>query len=121
MRPCQTINHALGNVICNASCSNPNNNIENVTIRLKDGTHRLMGRVSICESRNVTLEAENYGKATVTCETFPNTIPRNFDNLFVCGTSGVTFRGLRFEGCGPVPSNVFLRDSSDILFEDCTF
>ena len=118
--PCRTINRALDNVICNASCSNPKN-IENVIIRLKDGVHMLTGRASICESRNITLEAENYGNATVTCETFPNTIPRNFDNLLVCGTSGVTFRGLRFEGCGPVPSNVFLRDSSDILFEECTF
>ena len=119
--PCQTINRALGNIICNASsCSNPNY-LVNVTIRLKDGVHNLAGRASICESRNVTIEAENYGEATVTCESFPNTMPHNFDNLLVCGTSGVTFRGLRFERCGPVASNVFLRNSSDISFEECTF
>ena len=118
--PCKTINRALGHVICNGSCSNPNY-LENVTIRLKDGMHNLTGRASICESQNVTIEAENYGKATVACETFPNTDRGNFDNLVVCGTSGVTFRGLRFESCGPVASNVFLRHSSDISFEECTF
>ena len=118
--PCQTINRALGNIICNFSCSNPNH-LQNVTIRLKNGTYRLTGRASICESQNVTIEAENYGEATVTCATFPNTVQYNFDNLFVCGTSGVTFRGLRFERCGPVASNVFLRHSSDISFEECTF
>lgn len=72
-------------------------------------------------SHNVVFEAINSNEATVTCVDFPNYIRRNFDNIFVCGSSNVTFRGIRFERCGPVPSNVFVKSSSDILFDSCTF
>lgn len=119
--PCMSINRALGNTPCNASCISSDDHLENVTIRLTDGTHRLTGCVGIVGGRNVAVEAENLGGATITCETFPNLIPNNFDNLFVCGTSGITFRGVRFEGCGPVSPNVFLNASSDVLFHECTF
>ena len=119
--PCMTINRALGDISCNTSWVNPDDFLENVTIRLMDGTHRLTGCVGILGGRNVTVEAEHFGEATVTCETFPNLIPNNFDNLFVCGTSGISFRGVRFEECGPVSPNVFINGSSDILFQECTF
>ena len=75
----------------------------------------------IVMSHNLVFEAINSNKATVTCVDFPNYRERNFDNIIVCQSSNITFRGIRFERCGPVPSNVFVSRSSDIVFDSCTF
>ena len=117
--PCRSINHALGNVDCNArSCNNPNP-LRNAVLRLSNGVHTLGRCAAILRSENVTLEAENPGQATIRCTELGNT--RDFDNIFVCLTNGLTFRGINFEGCGPLSSNVFINRSTDVLFEDCTF
>ena len=44
-----------------------------------------------------------------------------YDNIFFCASHNVSFVGVEFQGCGPVSSNVFFNDSTDILFDDCTF
>ena len=118
--PCQTVNKALGNVRCDVGCRpSGGETIENVTIRLEDGIHTLTECVGVLGSSNVTFEATNPGMATIECTNFQNS--SDFDNLFVCNTIGVMFRGIQFEHCGPISANVFLNDTSDIVFEDCTF
>ena len=120
---CKTINRALGNVTfvnASVSCQNPDA-VHNFELLLEDGVHDLTRGIGIIESQNVTLRAVNRGMARVRCESFPNLVPRNFDNIYLCNSTGVLFAGIQFEMCGPVASNVFISDSSDLRFENCTF
>lgn len=120
---CRTINRALGDVTfvnVTVSCQNPDP-IFNFEVLLEDGVHDLTRGIGMIENQNATLRAVNRGMARVRCENFPNTEPRNFDNMYLCNSTGVLFAGILFEMCGPVASNVFISDSSDIRFENCTF
>lgn len=118
--PCKTINQALGNVKCGRlrSCENSNPLYHSV-VKLSDGVHILQECIAILQGENVTLVAENQGQATIKCTTFGNA--ELHDNLVSCGTRGLEFRGIIFEGCGPLSSNVFINGSTDVLFEDCSF
>ena len=120
---CKTINLALGNVTfvnVSVSCQNPAP-ISNFEILLEDGVHDLTRGIGMIETQNATLRAVNRGMARVRCETFPNNEPQNFDNIYLCNSTGVLFAGILFERCGPLASNVFISDSSDLRFENCTF
>ena len=115
--PCRTINHALGDVRCSRSCDNPNP-LRNAVVKLSNGVHTLLRCVAILGGVNMTVMAENLGLATVRCTELGDT---DFDNIQSCLTNGLTFRGINFEGCGPLSSNVFINSSINVLFEDCTF
>ncbi len=121
IKPCRTINKALGNVQCNYSCENDAQQINNVTIRLENGVHRLEECVGILHSSGVHFEAVNPGMATIICQSFPNAIEDNYDNLFACRSSGISFEGIRFEECGPTSPNVFLNYTSEVTFRNCVF
>ena len=116
--PCRTIIHALGDVRCARSCDNPNP-LRNAALKLSNGVHTLQRCVAILRGVNITIQAENSGLATVRCRELGST--QLFDNLACCETEGLTFRGIIFEGCGPLSSNVFIHRSNNVLFEDCTF
>ena len=115
---CQSIDRALGNIQCSRNCvaATP---LANVTFRLSEGTYRLSECVAILEGQNIVFEAVTAGEATINCAAFPN--EDVFDTLEVCAVAGITFRGIRFEKCGPLSANVFVNDSSDVMFEDCVF
>lgn len=119
--PCKTLNRALGDVQCDV-CSN-SNPIENVVIRLADGVHQLTACIGVVESTNVTFEAENPGMAIIECSVFPDLESTNttFFDMFFCGSTGITFKGIQFQHCGPQSSNVYLRETGDILFDNCLF
>ncbi len=119
--PCRTINKVLGYIECSNKCGNDTERIENVTIQLEDGVHRLEGCIGLVHSRRVRFVAANRGKATITCESFPNATMDNFDNLAVCRSSEIQFDGIRFEKCGPVSPNVFLSYTADVSFHNCVF
>lgn len=76
---------------------------------------------SLVNGLNVEFRAINKNESTITCTDFPNYIPFNFDTLYICASDNITFHGIRFERCGPVPSNLFISRSSDILIDSCTF
>lgn len=118
--PCKSINTALGNVSCSYSeyCDNENPLADSV-VRLSNGVHTLLGCIAILQGENVTIEAENIGEATIKCNRFDNA--EVMDNIQSCYTRGLTFRGINFEGCGPLSPNVFLNRSTGVLFEDCKF
>ena len=116
--PCRTINHALGNVECSSSCENANP-LFNSVLKLSDGTHKLQSCIGILQGENITIEADNHGEATIRCVSFRN--KKMADNIQSCMTKGLVFRGINFEGCGPLSPNVFINRSTDVLFEDCTF
>lgn len=116
--PCRTINQALGNVECSASCEN-DDPLHNSVVVISDGVHTLKGCISILQGENVTIEAQNTGMATVKCATFKNSDV--YTGIESCQTNGLVFRGIHFEGCGPLSSNVFINRSTDVLFEDCVF
>ena len=117
--PCKTINYALGGIACSRNCTSDIPIVDS-TIRLSDGLHTLTGCVGISGGNNVTVEAENIGRATVNC-VGQATVEEGADNIQSCMTQGLVFRGIVFEGCGPTVPNVFLNRSNDVLFEDCTF
>ena len=125
--PCRTLNRALGNVDCYRSCRYGeinNSSLQNVVIRLYDGVHRLTDCIAIDGGQNVTVEAVNDGQATVECAYVPDSVVPSGrrDGIRVCQSDGLSFRGVRFERCGPhSPATVFLNRSSAILFEDCVF
>ena len=112
--PCQTINAALGYVNCGRNCSSDVPLLDSVVI-LSDGVHTLTNCIGIKSGRNMTIEGENLGKATVRCAE-----RSRFGNIAPCLTDGLIFRGINFEGCGPSP-NVFLNSSNNIVFEYCSF
>ena len=116
--PCRTINRALGNTGCSRSCSNEDPLYDSV-VKLKDGVHQLQSCIGISMGRNITIEAQNLGQATIKCVVFGNMDVK--DNIQSCMTNGLVFRGINFEGCGPLSPNVFLNSLTDVLFEDCTF
>ncbi len=117
--PCRTINRALGGVGC-IDCSHPDP-IYNSVLKLSNGIHTLEGCIGITLGENITIEAESIRKTTIRCTTFGRTEVQDFDNIFACGSRGLVFRGINFEGCGPYSSNVFVSRSTDVTFEDCTF
>ena len=126
--PCRTINYALlgdtwrdYRTLLAPNCSDVSQNLSNVRVLLADGEHRLSGRVFLVGNMNITLEAENWGRASVQCATFPNLIQLNFDNLGFCNVTGITLKGIVFEQCGPVPSNIFIIYCEDIEINQCTF
>ena len=115
---CKTINKALGEVGCNSSCEN-NQPLHDSVVKLSDGVHILQDCIAILQGENVTVVAENTGMATIKCTNFGNT--EVWDNIVSCQTRGLAFKGIHFEGCGPLSSNVFINRSTDVLFEDCSF
>jgi hypothetical protein len=126
--PCRTLNRALGNVDCYRSCRYGeinNDSLQNVAVRLYDGVHRLTDCIAIDGGQNVTMEAVNDGQATIECAYLPDSVQvrsQRRDGIQVCRSDGLSFRGVRFERCGPhSPAAVFLNRSSAILFEDCVF
>lgn len=120
---CKTLNHALGNSVdcaCINNTVNHSTTLENVLIKLADGVHTIGDCIAINFGRNVTIEAENSGEAVIECGTFPS--KKLFETgLSSCHTNGLAFRGVVFQHCGPYTSNIFLNQSTNVLFEDCVF
>ena len=116
---CRTIQYALHGdadyVDCNQSAP-----LQDVTVHLADGIHIVANEMCIFSSINVSLVADHTGQASVHCATFSDN-ETTYDNVYVNGSDGVTFRGLNFEHCGVLSSNVFITSSSNILFENCVF
>lgn len=125
---CRTINYALlgdswtsYTTLRGSNCSEVTQELRNVRIVLADGEHHLLGRLMLAGDEDITLEAENRGQASVQCASFPNNISGNFDNIAFCNVAGIRLVGVVFEKCGPVPSNVFVLNSSNIEITECTF
>ena len=89
---------------------------------LEKGIYQLQGCVGILGGTNITIQsASDDVHVLIECESYPNNAVGRYDNIFVCGTCGITFRHIQFSHCGPESPNVFLNASSGILFEDCLF
>lgn len=117
---CKTINRALGHQPC-GMCSSTDP-LSDIVFELSEGIHHLNGCIGIVASANITIRSLNNDKnVIIECESFPNNIVRNYDNIYVCGSSHVTFRGIHFTRCGPQSPNVFLNSSSGLVFDNCTF
>ena len=113
---CATMNAALyGKIVEKLFC------LSNIHILLAEGVHHLRKHLPLIKATNLTIAAKNSGKALIECTTFPNVIPGNYDNVFACQSHWLRFKGAVFERCGPVPSNMFLYNSSDVTFEKFTF
>lgn len=120
MRPCKTLNRALGDVSCRYQELNPDP-LQNVVVRLLDGVHRLADCIAIGGGQNVTVEAVNNGQASVECAYYPDNQMHRWDGLRSWQTVGLTFKGVRFEHCGYISPAVFLNHSTEVVFEDCVF
>lgn len=124
--PCETINAALyGNSsfkeIRSNNCSTFPHGFLDVRVLLADGTHRLRERLALVKATNLTIAAEHPGRASIGCTDYPNLVQGNFDNVYICLSQGLRFGGVVFEKCGPVPSNMFVYNSSDITIDNCIF
>ena len=118
--PCKTLNRAFGYHPCGTCTST--GSLSDVIFELSTGVHHLNGCIGIVEATNITIQSQNIDEdVTIECESFPNDIVGNYDNIYVCGSSDVTFRGIQFTRCGPQSPNVFLNSSSGLLFDNCTF
>jgi hypothetical protein len=115
---CRTLNKALGEVECSSDCESDQPLYDSV-VSLSDGVHVLQGCIAILQGGNITVKAENRGMATIKCTNFDNA--EVWDNIVSCETRGLVFKGINFEGCGPLSANVFINRSTDVLFEDCSF
>lgn len=120
---CKTLNYALGNSVdceCFNDTVNHSTTLENVLIKLANGVHTISDCIAINFGQNVTIEAENVGEAVMECGVFPS--KKRFETgLSSCHTNGLTFRGVVFQHCGPYTPNIFLNQSTNVLFEDCVF
>ena len=123
--PCKTLNYALnGNetsYYTTGNCSMSDIQYSNIFIVLMDGVHRLVSQLQLVGATNVHILADNSRKAVIECVEFPNYAVDNFDNFFACNVDGLEFKGVVFERCGPVSSNVFVYNCSNVVFESCTF
>ena len=121
--PCKTLNAALGNQSCDScSVTNTTSVLSDVVFKLTSGVYHLQGCVGIVGATNVTIQSHDLtDDVIIECETFPNNVVGNYDNLYVCGSAGVTFRGVQFTRCGPQSPNIFLNSSSGVVFDNCTF
>ena len=88
--------------------------------QLERGVYHLLGCIGILGGSNITIQSAT-NDVVIECESFPNDIVENYDNIYMCRTSGITFRRIQFSRCGPQSPNVFLNASSGVLFEDCLF
>ena len=89
---------------------------------LDGGVYHLEGCVGIVGATEITLQPRDINDdVIIECESFPNNESGNYDNLYVCGSSNITFRGIQFTRCGPESPNIFLNSSSGLLFDNCTF
>ena len=96
--------------------------LSDFVFELARGTYHLDGCIGIVGATNITIQAQDINDdVTIECETFPNDVFENYDNVYVCGSQGVTFRGVQFTRCGPQSPNVFLNSSSGLVFDNCTF
>lgn len=121
---CRTLEYALyGNTSVSVRCDSAQYALRDVVVHMASGVHLVYRQVCIVFSSNVTLVADQTGGASINCSIFPNSDTSNatYDNVYVYNTTGLTFRGLNFQHCGPVPSNVFINSSSGVTFEGCTF
>ena len=123
--PCKTLNYALSDSetsdYTTDDCSNAVIVYNDVSIVLMDGVHRLTSQLKLVGATNVGIVAENSHRAVIECVEFPNYAVDNFDNFFACNVDGLEFSGVVFERCGPVSSNVFVYNCSNVVFESCTF
>ena len=122
---CETLDYAInGNLSTyydTQNCSDAINEYSNVHILLKNGVHTLTSQLQIVGYSNVTVQAEEVGGASIQCVDFPNFVKSNFDNIFACHVTGLRFVGVVFEYCGPVSSNLYIYNVSDIEFHSCIF
>ena len=126
--PCMSINYAVwGNVsipvLRGSNCSeyNPPINYMSLEVVLKGGTVQLEERLVLVSIPEVVVRSEVKGQSVIQCVKYPNTESGNFDNVFGCNVSHLEFRGVVFERCGPVPSNVFIYECINVIFDHCTF
>lgn len=118
--PCKTLNRALGYHPCGV-CSSTDS-LSDITFELSAGVHHLNGCIGVVGATNITIQSRNIkDDVIIECQSFPNNVVGNYDNIYVCGCSDVTFRGIQFTRCGPQSPNVFLNSSTGLLFDNCTF
>ena len=123
--PCKTLNYALNDNEMSyytiGNCSNADIQYSNISVVLLDGVHRLISQLQLVGATNIHIVADNSGRAVIECVEFPNYSVDNFDNFFACNVDGLEFKGVVFEHCGPVSSNVFVYNCSGVVFESCIF
>lgn len=126
--PCETLNYALSlpdnetnDYYSTKNCTQATNGFTDVLVLLKEGLHSLTSQLKVLGYSNITIESDVPGGATIECVDFPNYRESNFDNIFACGVTGLQFIGVNFERCGPISSNVFIYNSTDVVFDTCTF
>ena len=122
--PCSTLNYAVrGNrsvgTINPRNCSDDTSVLANVNVVLQSGVYQLYERLVLGYSTNVNFQADTDSSPTIRCVSYPNY--DSYDNIFGCSVDGLTFAGITFEECGPISSNVFIHNSTNIRFKSCTF
>ena len=124
--PCASLNFAvrgnvsLGNVSID-ECNDATSILKNVRIILRSGVHQLTERLVLGSSKNITFQADDGADPIVRCVSYPNYEPGNYDNIFGCRVDGLHFKGITFEECGPIPSNVFIYGGSSVSVDSCIF
>ena len=124
--PCKTLNYALNDnetkYYTTGNCSNSDIEYDGaIYIELMDGVHRLTSQLELVGDIDVQIVARNYRSAVIECVDFPNYAVDDFGNFFACNLDNLEFRGVVFERCGPVSSNVFVYNCSYVTFDSCTF
>ena len=127
-RPCETINYAVwGNEpvprLRGSNCTDyyPPFNYTSLKVVLMGGIVQLKEQLPLVSIPEVTVMSKIRGQSVIQCASYPNTKRGNFDNIFGCNVTHLEFIGVVFERCGPVPSNVFIYECTNVTFNHCTF
>ena len=123
--PCRTITYALLEEempgVVYADYCNYSSTPDNLCVRLEDGIYKTSGELQVTRTANLIIEAVNPGQAILQCSTFPNLVPRQWDDLHFFCSENVTVNGLVIEHCGPVGSGIYCYLTNSIEFVDCIF
>lgn len=124
---CATITTALygrnqsNNYYTSRNCSSFPYELDNVRVVLAGGEHKLVARLYITKASNIFIVSEQPRQASISCISFPNTVSNYFDNILTCSSSDIKFEGVVFHNCGPVSSNVFVYNTTNVSFNNCVF
>ena len=119
--PCKNLSFALLGRKFASSQLNYHTGPDNLCVYLDDGIHYLSGQTQLRNSANALVKSLHPGKAIVRCRSFPNDVPRQWDNMAFVSSRNITVKDLIIEHCGPISSGIFAYKVHGIHIRNCTF
>ena len=117
-QPCATLHYSLHGT----EDPNDRTGVENVVIYLAEGNYRLVGGVTIINSKNVSIIGAEGGSSVLQCGAYgENEQPCFYENFQIRNSSWVYVFQVTFTQCGPIASAAYIAESDFVVFQNCSF